>query len=283
MEKTGNPILNHIRKKIYEQDRNFILIICGPTGSGKSSSSLCFAEAFDPNFSIDRVAFTAKDFMGLLNSKKTKKGACIVWEETGVSINSRDFHTITNQVISKSFQTFRDQNLLIIINVPFYESIDKQVRQLIHAYFATGSNSINSQNKTVTGRFRFIDINPINGKEYKKMPRVLVNGKKFKCPSVSFGLPSSELWREYRKRAKKYKKKIRLDGETAVARVAIQKEKNECLLTNKEIEKQVWKNRKAFTNSRGTINLSLLMGMYNIGRWRAKKIKSVIELKMRTT
>jgi len=67
------------------KNKNFLAVFLGPTGSGKTYSALRFAETLDPEFGIDRVAFSTIEFMKiLLYDESIKSGSVIVWDETGV-------------------------------------------------------------------------------------------------------------------------------------------------------------------------------------------------------
>jgi len=61
-------IIDEVTRRIHRQNKNWLAIVCGETGGGKSYSALTIAEVIDPEFSIDRVVFSAEEFMALLNS-----------------------------------------------------------------------------------------------------------------------------------------------------------------------------------------------------------------------
>ena len=54
----GSSFLGYIKDLVYNKNKNFLCVVCGSTGSGKSYSSLRLAEALDPNFDVSRIAFT---------------------------------------------------------------------------------------------------------------------------------------------------------------------------------------------------------------------------------
>ena len=60
--------LNRIKK-----NQNYMLLITGGTGSGKSYSAIEIALDMDKTFNIDRVVFTAIEFMNLLITSKNFK------------------------------------------------------------------------------------------------------------------------------------------------------------------------------------------------------------------
>lgn len=56
------------------------------TGSGKSLASIRLAERVDPAFSVDRIVFTVKEFIALVNAG-LPPGSVIVFDDAGIDIN----------------------------------------------------------------------------------------------------------------------------------------------------------------------------------------------------
>lgn len=115
-------------------NKNALICVQGETGSGKSYLSLSLAEQLDPKFSIERVCFSYKEFMELVQVGRFEKGSVIVIDEAGALLFSRNFNTIINKTIAIILQTFRQDNLIVFFNVPSIKFVDKVARSLFHYY-----------------------------------------------------------------------------------------------------------------------------------------------------
>jgi len=111
--------------------RNFIGIIHGPTGSGKSYLGMKIAEKLDPTFNIERVIFDPEDFFDLIG--KLPKRAWLVFDESGAILDARRFMTVVNCVVSYVLETFRYKQISVIFTVPNLKMIDANVRRLMHS------------------------------------------------------------------------------------------------------------------------------------------------------
>ena len=69
-------------------------------GSDRFREILCtqrLAERIDPNFSVDRIVFTLKDFVHLMNPE-LPKGSVIVFDDAGLGINSREWQSLPSKI-----------------------------------------------------------------------------------------------------------------------------------------------------------------------------------------
>ncbi len=185
-----------------KQNKNFIGFISGPTGSGKSFRSVRIAEDCDPDFNIDRVVFSPKELMKLVNSGELKKGSAIVWEEVGVGAGHRDWQSIGNKVINYLVQTFRHQNIILILNAPYMDFTDASLRKLFHAELSTVS--IDYTKKKVRLRPQLIQYNSRKKKFYYKYLRVATKEGLVPFTSWSVGMPSDELLKAYELKKKSF-------------------------------------------------------------------------------
>jgi adenylate kinase family enzyme len=208
--KKQEPILiQYIRDRVENRNKNFIMLFVGATGSGKSLSALRLAEMLDDSFDIGRVNFKAKDFMNTINSLVERsekgeiiKGKVIVWDEFGVEHNAREFMTISNRVINYFFQTSRHLNLIVIMTVPLLSFIDSATRKLMHG--VAEMKGINMRKKTATVRVKMLQTNVMTGKEYPKYLRFRRKNKTFVSKKLKFKLPSKELLEAYEEKKKAF-------------------------------------------------------------------------------
>ena len=200
-EEKKEPILiQYIKDRIFNKNKNFFMILVGSTGSGKSYSALRLAELIDSSFNIDRCCFKAKEFMQqvnlLVNSENIDtRGKVVMWDELGVEHSAREFMTISNRVINYFFQTSRNLNLVVIMTVPLLSFIDSNTRKLAHCIAET--QSINQRNKQVTLKLKMLQTNVMTGKEYPKYLRYKKNNKLQVIKKLKIGMPSKEIKEPY--------------------------------------------------------------------------------------
>lgn len=216
-EEKKEPILiQYIKDRVENKNKNFVMLFVGSTGSGKSYSALRLAEMLDDTFNINRVCFKAKDFMNTINglvehSEKgeTIKGYVVMWDEFGVEHNAREFMTISNRVINYFFQTSRHLNLIVIMTVPLLSFIDSATRKLCHG--VAEMQGINSRDKTATVKVKMIQTNVMTGKEYPKYLRYRKKNKSFVSKKIKFNLPSEELLKAYEIKKKAFTTQLNKD------------------------------------------------------------------------
>jgi len=210
VKSTFNPkqskILKYIHDNIYSEQRNWLCLVMGKVGSGKSFSALRIAELMDKNFNIDRVVFNEDDFMNLVRSN-LPKGSFIVADEIGSWLPAREYMTMTNRLLSYVLQTFRFKQLGILWTTPVSRFVDKNLRSMADATLET--LKVYRSKQEVECKFKNYEINPITGKEYYKFPVVLrPDGSHITITRVFISRPSPELEKAYLKKKKEHMDKF---------------------------------------------------------------------------
>lgn len=189
-------------------------IFVGGTGSGKTYSAISTACELDratlkddspSRFNIDRIVFSASEFMELVK-QDLPRGSVIIWDETGIGINSRLFYEQNNLAISYTTQTFRFKNYIIFYTTPSFSYIDKQVRQLFHA--RVQMFGVSQKMHCAYGRWSWMDYNSDTGKIFYKTPRVPCNGVKSKVGTCYFPMPPLSLVEQYETKRKEVMEKL---------------------------------------------------------------------------
>lgn len=198
---------DRIRYRLFFQNKNWLAVICGETGSSKSYSALRLAELIGPVYFV----FTPKEFMQLINNKKLKRGSCIVFDEAGVGIPSRDWQSVQNKLFGAVLQTFRNMNIAVIFTTPNLSFIDVQARKLFHAFIET--DYIDRKEKIAYVKPYDLQINVRLDKTYMKHPIFdsPIDGSLVYMNRMGLGLPSEKLRVKYEKASAAYKKKVRED------------------------------------------------------------------------
>ncbi len=193
--------IRYIKQRI-AKNKNFLGFIGGQTGSGKSWSSLRIAEELDNDFNIDRVVFSGLELMNLINSGKLKRGSVIVFEETGVEMNNRNWGSVINKMLNYLLQTFRHRGFILIMNSPYMDFIDAATRKLFHAELLTAG--INLDKQQVRLKPQLIQYNGRLKKFYFKRLRVITPNGVVPVSFWNVARPSKELLVEYERKKREY-------------------------------------------------------------------------------
>lgn len=194
--------IKYIKKRIRD-NKNFLEVTTGPTGSGKSWTNLAIAEMLDPEFKIERVVFKAGDLMRLINSNTLKKGSVILWDEAQIDLNARSWQSLINKVINFLITTFRHQNFILLFTSPYADFMDSATMKLFHANFETVS--INKTDKTVTIKPKLLQYNQNLKKWYRKYLKVSRKEKGMtKIKRWKVKMPSEKLIKDYEQAKKLY-------------------------------------------------------------------------------
>ena len=193
--KTEPYWVSYIKGRILKH-KNFLGMISGPTGSGKSWAGLSICSMVDSTFGPDRIITSMKQLMKLINSGKLKKGSAILWDEAGIDIDAKSWQSLTNKLINSLLQTFRHQQFILLFTAPYMDFIDAGTRKLFHAEFSV--LSIDYTKKKTKIRPQLIQYNSRFKKFYYKYlrvtkpPRGVVKINKWNVPK-----PSNWLISEY--------------------------------------------------------------------------------------
>jgi len=110
----------HIKK-----DWDYILLVDGREGSGKSILAQITGKYLDPGLDIDRIVFTPEEFVEAV--KIAKKFQCVIYDEAYGGLSSRGTMTELNKTIVRMLTEIRQKNLFIIIVMPCFFDLDKYV------------------------------------------------------------------------------------------------------------------------------------------------------------
>ena len=167
-----------IRNNMIKRNQNWICVIVGKTGHGKSYVGAKLAQDIDPTF-IDsirdeglksRVSVGNKDdFLAIVKkarNKEMKKGSMIIFDEAGVTISCRTWFEQNQQALMNILQSFRILNIGTIFTTPNLSFIDAQARKLIHEYLKALRINYNI-NRVILKPF-YLDPDTMGDKIYTK-------------------------------------------------------------------------------------------------------------------
>ena len=203
-----NFIYKQIWTNCHRENKNFNLLICGQVGSGKSYAGLEFARQIDPNFKINRICFSVKELLELMNSKQLKKGSAIIMDESAGSeenVDSRAFMSTENKLMGFIQTTCRALNLFMLFIAPSQKQIDIRVRTIGVGGILV-MKKIYREQGYARADFYWQTFNPKTGKVYTPKPRIYNNktGERKIIDYILIQKPPQDLIQKYEAKKKEF-------------------------------------------------------------------------------
>ena len=214
IKQNESPFMKWVKGRLSEKEKNSVNIaIVGETGSGKTYAALKLCQEIDSEFNDTRIVFSVEEVVKLLdaNNSGLHRGSAVLLEETGVSAGSRDALTNTNKTLSYIYQTIRVKGYFLVLTLPNFTFLDKQVRELQHVLIET--QSINYREKLCVLKPLFINVNQTTGQMYKKYLNYNLCGRIGKLKTLSVGLARKDLIKSYELRKDIYLNELRIKME----------------------------------------------------------------------
>ena len=194
----------YIKQRI-KKHKNFLVVVCGETGSGKSLSAVRLAEIIDPNFNAGRIVFEPNKFLQLVKGSGLKAGSVIVLDESGVGMNNRNWFSAYNKIMNFILQTFRYKGIIVIFTLPDLSFLDSSARKLLHCYMRP--KRIDFKRKRCILEVKLLQTDPTGRRKdrvYMKFPRPIIDGEVRKLKEIAIGLPTKTLLDKYEKKKRDY-------------------------------------------------------------------------------
>lgn len=198
-QRSSSSVIQIMHDRVWKKNKNVILFVVGPTGSGKSWASLRIGECLDPNFTIENVCFGVRELIE--KSQDAKKGTCLVFDEAGIDASNRSSMTKLNKAVSSLAQTFRHRNTFNILTLPVASMTDVHLRVLAHYVMET----INITNNQCITKFKYIQVNPLTSTIYRKY---LFDTPGTQITRVKVNKPSQHLIDPYEARKAEFTSKL---------------------------------------------------------------------------
>ena len=200
----SHPFLKMVYSRLHRQDMDFLLLIVGERGSGKSTAAVRLCELVDPNFTIDNVVFSPSEFAALLKSGTLKDGSAVLLDELGVAAGSRDWASVQNKSFNALSQVFRTRHLFVVFTAPSEKMVDSQVLKNLAAV-ATVAAKFTSRQLTW---LKILRIQPASLTDvvYHKYYRFFnpQSGELKRYSRLGLHTPSPPLLRAYKKKRKAF-------------------------------------------------------------------------------
>lgn len=127
--------IRYIKRRLSQENGNWLELMQGASGSGKTWSAISESKSIDPNFDVSKqLVFTFQDFMKLINSEwfKELKIKIIIFDEPQIQMSNRAWQSVGNRLINYVLSTFRHQNICVIFCCPYRDFLDSQSMKMIH-------------------------------------------------------------------------------------------------------------------------------------------------------
>jgi len=126
-----------LNKQIFNRvnaNKNWLGVLCGATGSGKSYFSLAVCEKYFKRFTVDSVVFSVKEYLDKFSD--CKSGDIILFDE-GQEFNSRRAMEQKNVEFGNILSMIRFTQVSSIFTLPDLRQIDVTLVRLMHNYMYT--------------------------------------------------------------------------------------------------------------------------------------------------
>lgn len=123
-------ILEYITKKM-RKGHSPLIIVCGPTRTGKTALALKFASMIDKTFNVEKqMFFKIQDFARALAESNNK---CLILDEAGVTLDPLEFQSVQQKVYNHLIQTQAFRTNCIFLVLPMARGIGKMHRDYVNA------------------------------------------------------------------------------------------------------------------------------------------------------
>jgi hypothetical protein len=113
------------KKAVSKQDWDYMAIISGIPGVGKSTFAQGLAKYLDPNFTSYQICFTAKEF--ITKTEAGKPGQAFILDESFADMNSTMYKDPEFVALLNHIQAVRQRNLYLLIVLPDFFTLIKNV------------------------------------------------------------------------------------------------------------------------------------------------------------
>ena len=199
-----------VQNRLTKYDQNWLCLIVGETGSGKSVSSLSLANrlssrGFDCKI---HLAFSPEELIQKINADDIKKGDILIFEEASVNMNSKKWYSEENLLLNWLIDTFRDMNIGIIFNLPKTNNLDKSAREMFHYQMETVK--IHRKENLCEIKVLKNEFNNHYNKMFRKIPQFITpTGEILYMPKILVPLPPKKILNEYKQLSKEFKQELR--------------------------------------------------------------------------
>ncbi len=278
-----NPFYRRIWNQVYRKNGNWITMILGQPGTGKSWATLLMAYDLQrdkhnkPNFNpYESIFFTFEDLLNAVE-KSNKRGKVFILDESGTveGIQSRNFMSTNNKIASSLFQTMRVRGHIIFVIAPSAMMIDSQIRVIVHCDLTM----LDHDSEKSWGTIKLHDPDLWKAKTYRKYLVSIINGERVQWKTSYFSKPPQYLIDSYEHMQGLAKARMLKNYSQTLREKDMKKDSN--YVNYGEALSMVQGNIKKFVNPKGMIDPSKIIAYFQtkgktFGVTRAKMLAATI-------
>jgi adenylate kinase family enzyme len=128
---------NNIKARISKYDKDYVMIIDGYEGSGKSTFAQQIGKYVDPSLNLSRICMTVDEFRNSID--KAEKGQCVIYDEAVTGLTASDSISRIGKILKAMMMQMRQKNLFVIVIIPVIFELSKyaalsRARSFFHVY-----------------------------------------------------------------------------------------------------------------------------------------------------
>jgi hypothetical protein len=274
---SARVVKQKIWRRMNVENQHFMGAIVGREGTGKSHSALKLARTVDPSFTAEDVYFDPQDLLKAFDSDDYGTGDVIVLDEAGVGLGNRSWYDKEQILLNQTLQTVRDDNMGVFFTLPRLEELDSQTIGRLHAFIEM--MDVFPDEGWAISKWKNINLTRDGrGQEYKKYPRLRVNGVKKRITRFGIAAPPADLVDEYEQRKERFKDKLYEDAIAAYDDEEKEKQADPQDVADEILEEGVAEYVSEHGgNGRQYIDQELIRADFGLSHRDAKAAKKIVE------
>lgn len=130
-----------VKPRINKKDKDYVILIDGYEGSGKSTFAQQIGRYIDHSLSLDRVCMTSEEFKNAITN--ADKGNVVIYDEAVTGMTAGDSITKVGRILKSMMMQMRQKNLCVIVILPVLFEFNKyavlsRARAFFHMYESGG-------------------------------------------------------------------------------------------------------------------------------------------------
>jgi len=130
-----------IKKRITKHDKDYVMLVDGYEGAGKSTFAMQIGTYIDPTLCLERLCMTADEFKKAIMS--AGKGECVIYDEAVTGLSAGESITRIGRLLKSLMMQMRQKNLFVIVILPSLFEFNKyavlsRAMSFFHVYESSG-------------------------------------------------------------------------------------------------------------------------------------------------